>query len=138
MNTSNYLPDVYHDYEKMLGKYQSVMSECCQPWGLVNRNNQLGGVLFISDVVPGHEGVLYIFLWDKSCYTATTHRFMLDYIEHCVMSNQLDRLVCRTPDDKGLGRLLERLHFKLEARMKSGFKGGGRSQVLFQFRRLFA
>lgn len=138
INEKNYLPDIYKDYERMLGKYQSVMSECCQPWGFCNHKNQLGGVMFVSDVVPCHEGVLYIWMWDKSCYTATTHRFMMDYIEHCVMSNQLDRMVCRTPDDKGLGRLLERLKFKLEARMKCGYRSGGRSQVLFQYRKLFA
>jgi RimJ/RimL family protein N-acetyltransferase len=135
-NEKFYLPDIYKDYQRMLGKYQQMMCECIQPWCLV-ADNKLGGVFFTSDVVPGHEAVFYIWIWAKGCYTATTKEFINGYIEHCAENYGLDRIVCRTPDDKGLGRLLERLGFKLEGRFRAGYKHGGKLYTLYQFRRLF-
>lgn len=131
-----YIPDIYRDYSRMLGKYQQMMCECIQPWCLV-ADGKLGGVFFTGDVVPGHEAVFYIWMWNPKCYTATTKEFINGYIEHCAENYGLDRIVCRTPDDKGLGRLLERLGFKLEGRFSRGFKFGGKAINLYQFRRLF-
>jgi len=138
MNDKWYLPDILKDYPRMMERYAKTMGECCQPFGLVNSNNKLGGVFFMSDITPEHEGVFYCWLWDKSCYTPTTHRFMLGYIEHLVEEFGLCRVVCRTPDEQGLGRLLERLFFKLEGRFRSGYKHGGRLYTMFCYRRLFA
>ena len=131
-----YLPDIYKDYQRMLEKYQQMMCECIQPWCLVH-DGKLGGVFFTSDVVPGHEAVFYIWMWNPKCYTATTKEFIAGYIEHCAENYELDRIVCRTPDDKGLGRLLERLGFKLEARCKNAWKSNGILATLYQYRRLF-
>jgi hypothetical protein len=100
----------------------------------VNHKNKLGAVFFVADVVPEHEGVLHFWLWEKSCYSHSVHRFVLDYIEACMAENGLVRVVCRTPDEKGLGRLLERWGFKLEGRFARGWRSGGRSAILFQYR----
>jgi hypothetical protein len=134
MNDKFYLPDIYRDYARMLGKYQQVMAECRQPFSLVNGDNKLGGVFFMSDIVLNHEGVFYCWIWDKSCYTPTTARFMGEYITHFAEECLLGRVVCRTPDDKGLGRMLERLGFKLEGRFARGFRHGGKSWTMFQYR----
>ena len=131
-----YLPDVYQGYDRMIEKYNEVMGQC-QPWAMVNSKNKLGGVFFTVVTESGHCGEFFVWIWDKTCYSPATHRFMLDYIEYCAESNRLDRIVCRTPDDKCLGRLLERLYFKLEGRFKGGYKCGGRLYTLYQFRRLF-
>ena len=135
-NDKWFLPDILKDYKRMMEEYQNTMARCCSPFALVGNDNKLGGVFFLSDVIPGHEATLYIWIWGK-CYTATTHRFMLGYIEHYAEEYQLARVVCRTPDDKRLGRLLERLFFKLEGRFRSGYKSGGKCSTLFQYRRLF-
>jgi RimJ/RimL family protein N-acetyltransferase len=120
----------------MIEEYQFMMGRCCQPFALVDNQNQIGGVFFMSDVVPGHEGVFYIWCWGK-IYSATTHKFLCGYIEHYAEENGLARVVCRTPDER-LGRLLERLGFKLESRQKYGFKAGGKLMTLYGYRRLFS
>ena len=135
MNEKNYLPDVLKDYTRLVEEYQFMMGRCCQPFALVDGKNQIGGVFFISDVVPGHEGTFFCWIWGK-VYTSTTHTFMLEYIEHYAEEYQLARVVCRTPDER-LGRLLERLFFKLESRAKNGYKAGGKLMTLYGYRRLF-
>jgi hypothetical protein len=135
-NEPNFLPDVYKNYKRMLEEYQFMMGRCCQPFALVDNDNKIAGVFFISDVVPGHEATFYAWAWGKWC-TKSTWRFVLEYIEHYAEEYQLARVVCRTPDDKGLGRLLEHMFFKLEARMKNGYKSGGKLSCLYQYRRLF-
>jgi len=135
LNRKDFLPDVYHDLPRLLDKYQVVMSGACQPYGVVNCKGKLGAVFFVGDVVPDHEGTFYLWCWDKTCYGHSVHRFVRDYIEACMTENGLIRMVCRTPDDKGLGHLLEHLGLKLEGRFARGWKSGGRSSVLFQFRR---
>jgi RimJ/RimL family protein N-acetyltransferase len=138
MNEKNFLPDIYHDYPIMIAEYSRRMSECCQPFALVDGKNQLGGMFFISDIVPGHEATFYVWVWNPKCYTATTSRFMAEYIEHYAEEYGLSRVVCRTPDDKKCGRMLEKLFFKLEGRFRNGWKGGGRLSTLFCYRRLFS
>jgi hypothetical protein len=123
------------DMKRMLEEYQFMMGRCCQPFALVDSQNQIGGVFFMSDVVPGHEATFYAWLWGK-VYTATTHEFMNGYIEHYAEENQLARVVCRTPDER-LGQLLEHLGFKMEARAKHGYKAGGKLMTLYSHRRLF-
>ena len=137
MSCNNFLPDVYHDYSRMMEEYSHMLSRCCQPYAMVTPDNKIGGAFFISDVVPGHEAILYVWIWDNRAYTATTARFFGEYIEAAAGENELARIVCRTPDDKKLGRLLEKMGFKLESRAKSGWKGGGRLSTLFGYRRLF-
>jgi len=137
MNDRNFLPDVLLDMKRMLEEYQFMMGRCCQPFALVDSKNQIGGVFFISDVVPGHEATFFCWQWLKGVITPATLRFVNEYIEHYAEENGLARVVCRTPDDKGLGRLLEALFMKLEARMKSGYKSGGKLSCLYQYRRLF-
>lgn len=134
LNTPGFVPDVYSDLARLIEKYQVVMASCCQPWGVVNKKNKLGMVFFVGDIVPEHEGVLYIWCWDKACYTHSVHRFVRDYIEACMEGNALVRLVCRTPDEKGLGRLLESLGMKLEGRFSRGYRAGGRSLNMYQYR----
>jgi RimJ/RimL family protein N-acetyltransferase len=136
LNEKNYLPDVLKDMKRLVEEYQFMMGRCCQPFALVDNKNQLAGVFWMSEVVPGHEGTVFIWIWGK-CYTATTHRFMLEYIEHYAEECGLSRVVCRTPDTR-LGRLLERLFFKLEGRFKNGWKSGGKTTSLYQYRRLFS
>ena len=136
LNEKNYLPDVLRDMKRLVEEYQFMMGRCCQSFALVDNQNQLAGVFWMSEVVPGHEGTVFIWIWGK-CYTATTHRFMLEYIEHYAEEYGLARVVCRTPDDKKLGKLLERLYFKLESRQKFGFKAGGKLMTLYGYRRLF-
>lgn len=135
-NSKNFLPDVLMDMKRMLEEYQFMMGRCCQPFALVDNDNKIAGVFFISDVVPGHEATFYAWIWGK-CYTGDTRRFMLEYIEHYAEEYQLARVVCRTTDDKGLGRLLEKLYFKLESRQKFGYKAGGKLMTLYGYRRLF-
>ena len=135
MNDKFFLPDVLKDYPRMMSEYQHQMSMCAQPFGLVGNDNKLGGVFFISELVPGHEGTFFCWIWGK-VYTSTTHTFMLEYIEHYAEEYGLARVVCRTPDER-LGRLLERLFFKLEGRFKNGWKSGGKTSSLYQYRRLF-
>lgn len=137
MNEKNYLPDVLRDYKRLVEEYQFMMGRCCQPFALVDNKNQLAGVFWMADVVPGHEGTFYIWIWGK-CYTSTTYTFILEYIEHYAEEYQLARVVCRTPDDKKLGELLERLFFKLEGRFSRAYKSGGKLQCLYQYRRLFS
>jgi hypothetical protein len=136
MNDKNFLPDVLMDMKRMLEEYQFMMGRCCQPFALVDNDNKIAGVFFISDVVPGHEAVFFCWSWGKWCARATL-RFINEYIEHYAEEYQLARVVCRTPDDKCLGRLLEALFMKLEARMKNGYKSGGKLSCLYQYRRLF-
>lgn len=131
----SFLPDIYHDLPRLLEKYQQVMCSCCQPWAVTNGKGKLGAVFFVGDIVPDHEGVFYLWCWDKGCYSHSVHRFIRDYIEACMVENGLVRMVCRTPDEKGLGRLLEHCGFKLEGRFARGYKSGGRSSVLFQYRK---
>lgn len=135
MNRKDFVPDVYRDLPRLLEKYQNVMSECCQPYGVVNGKNKLGCVFFVGDIEPEHQGCFYFWCWDKGCYTPSVHRFVLEYLEACMTENGLIRLVCRTPDEKGLGRLLEHLGFKLEGRFARGFKSGGRPLNMYQYRR---
>ena len=137
-NEKNFIPDVLRDYGRMMDEYSRTMGSCCQPFAMVDCQNKLGGVFFINDVSPGHEAAFYLWIWNPKCYSAGTHRFMGDYIDHCAESNGLSRLVSRTPDDKRLGRLLERLGFKLEGRFKFGYKSGGKLSCLYQYRRLFS
>lgn len=138
LNDALYLPDILRNYPQMIEKYAKTMSECLQPWALVGKQNQLGGVVFMSDVVPGHEAVFYCWIWDGSCYTSTTRRFMDEYVAHCAEEFGIHRVVARTPDDKKLGKLLDKMGFRLEGRFRGGFKHGGRLVPLFQFRKLFA
>jgi len=137
MNDRNFLPDVLLDMKRMLEEYQFMMGRCCQPFALVDSKNQIGGVFFISDLVAGHEATFYCWVWGKGVITPATLRFINEYIEHYAEEYQLARVVCRTPDDKGLGRLLEALFMKLEARMKHGYKAGGKLMTLYAYRRLF-
>jgi len=102
----NFLPDVLMDMKRMLEEYQFMMGRCCQPFALVGPDNKIGGVFFISDVVPGHEATFFCWQWLKGVITPATLRFINEYIEHYAEENGLARVVCRTPDDKGLGRLL--------------------------------
>jgi RimJ/RimL family protein N-acetyltransferase len=136
LNDRNFLPDVLLDMKRMLEEYQFMMGRCCQPFALVDSKNQIGGVFFMSDVVPGHEATFYAWLWGR-VYSATTNKFLMGYIEHYAEEYQLARVVCRTPDDKGLGRLLEALGFKLEGRFRNAYKSGGVLTTLYQYRRLF-
>jgi hypothetical protein len=136
MSDKNFLPDVLMDMKRMLEEYQFMMGRCCQPFALVDNDNKIAGVFFISDVVPGHEATFYAWAWGKWC-TGDTRRFVLEYIEHYAEEYQLARVVCRTPDDKGLGRLLEHMYFKLESRAKHGYKAGGKLMTLYAYRRLF-
>jgi len=137
LNEKNYLPDVLNDLPRMMEAYTQTMARCCQPFALVGPDNKMGGVFFVSDVIPEHEANFFLWCWDKKCYTATTNKFMYGYIEHYAEENLLARVVCRTPDDKGLGRLLEKLGFKLEGRFSQGYKSGGKLSTLFQYRRKF-
>ena len=134
MKFPGFVPDVYHDLPRLLDKYQKTMAECCQPWCVLNKKGKLGAVFFIGDVVPDHEGVFYLWCWDRCCYTHSVHRFVREYLEACMTENGLIRLVARTHDDKGLGRLLERLGFKLEGRFSRAWRSGGRSSNLYQYR----
>ena len=137
MNVHGFLPDVLHDYKRMMLEYQHMMETCCQPFAMVGPDNKMGGVFFLANVVPGHEGQLLIWIWDSRCYTATTRKFLDGYVEHFAEEMGLARMVCRTPDDKKLGRLLEKMGWKLESRAKHGYKSGGRFSTLFGYRRLF-
>jgi len=137
MSVPGFLPDIYKDMSRMLAKYNSVMAECCQPWALVDGHNQIGGVFFVSDIEPSHQGQFYCWIWKPGCYTVSTHGAMESYLSDCAMSNQLDRISCRTWDDKHLGRLLERLGFKLEGRFSRAWKSAGRLSNLYCYRRLF-
>ena len=137
MNVPGFLPDVLHDYKRMMLEYQHMMETCCQPFAMVCPDNKMGGAFFLGDVSPGHEGTLFVWIWDPRCYTATTRKFLDGYVEHFAEDMALARMVCRTPDDGKLGRLLERMGFKLEGRFRNGWKGGGRLSPLYQYRKLF-
>lgn len=137
MNDKWFLPDVLHDYQRMMEEYAHQMSLCLQPFALVDSKNALAGVLFLTVHSPGHEATFYIWLWGR-CYTPATKRFMMEYLEHYAEEYGLARIVCKTPDDKGLGRILERLGFKLESRAKHGYKSGGKLTTLYGYRRLFS
>jgi RimJ/RimL family protein N-acetyltransferase len=137
LNDRNFLPDVLLDMKRMLEEYQFMMGRCCQPFALVDGKNQIGGVFFISDVVPQHEATFFYWQWLRGVITPATLRFVNEYIEHYAEEYQLARVVCRTPDDKGLGRLLEALGFKLEGRFRNAYKSGGVLTTLYQYRRLF-
>ena len=41
MNDKLFLPDVYHDYGRLMDEYSHTMSVCCQPYALVV-GNKLG------------------------------------------------------------------------------------------------
>ncbi len=131
-----FIPDVYRDMPRLIEKHRQTMGECCQPFG-IEVGGELVGVFFMSDVVPEHEGAFYLWLWNKAGWTAKTRRFVCEYIEHFADGWKLARVVARTPDDKGLGRLLESCGFRLESRAKSGYKSGGRLMTLYAYRRLF-
>ena len=45
MSCNNFLPDVYHDYSRMMEEYSHMLSRCCQPYAMVTPDNKLGGVL---------------------------------------------------------------------------------------------
>jgi RimJ/RimL family protein N-acetyltransferase len=137
LNEKNYLPDILKGMTRMMEEYAHTMSRCCQPFALVGPGNKMGGVFFINGVIPGHEADFYMWMWNPKCYTATTNKFLMGYIEHYAEEYQLARVVCRTPDDKGLGRLLEALGFKLEGRFRNAYKSGGVLTTLYQYRRLF-
>lgn len=132
-----FLPDIYSDLSRMLAKYEQAMSDCCQPWAMLDSRGKLGGVFWVGDIEIAHQACLYIWIWSPACYTATTCRAMAGYISECAKSNQLDRLVCRTWDDLRLGRLLERLGFRLEGRFSRGYKSGGQARTLYQYRKIF-
>lgn len=134
LHHAGFVPDVYSDLPRLLEKYQQTMESCCQPWCVVNKKGKLGAVFFVGDIIQDHEGVFYLWCWDKSCYTHNVHRFIGEYIDACMTENGLVRVVSRTPDDKVLGRVLERLGFKLEGRLARAWKSGGRLSVLFQYR----
>lgn len=138
LNTPGFLPDIYHDIERLLAKHSQAMAECCQPMAMVDQAGRLGGVFWVGDIEYAHQACLYAWLWSPAVYTATTARAMAEYLTDCAASNQLDRIVCRTPDDRRLGRLLERLGFKLEGRFSRAWKAGGRLQTLYQYRLIFA
>lgn len=137
LNKKNFIPDVYRDYSRLMDEYAHIMSVCCQPYAMVTPDNKLGGVFYISDVVPGHEAVLYVWIWEKKSYSATTARFLREYVESAAEESDLVRLVCRTPDDQKCGHMLEKMGFKLESRCKNGYKSGGRFSTLFGYRKLF-
>ena len=137
LNSPGFLPDVLRDYPRLMAEYQHAMNTCCQPFAMVGPDNKMGGVFFLSNVVPGHEGQLFLWIWNPKCYTATTRKFLEGYIEHFAEEMGLARVYCRTPDDKKKGRLLEKMGWKLESRAKSGWKSGGVLSTLFGYRKLF-
>jgi RimJ/RimL family protein N-acetyltransferase len=136
LNSKNYLPDVLRDYKALLAEYTHTMDKCCQPFAVVDKDNKLAGMFFINDIVPGHKGTFFCWMWGKGC-SCSVLKFMKEYIDSCAEEYQLSRVECRTPDENGLGRLLKALKFKLEGRLKFGYKSGGRLTTLFCYRLLY-
>lgn len=136
LNEMNFLPDVLLDTKKVMETAPIVFSSSCQPFALVSGANKLGGVFYISDVIPGHDATFYIWVWDGKGITSKTLPFIREYIEAVAEEYGLCRVVARTPCKK-LCHLLEHLEFVLEGRFKNGFKSRGKLSVLFQMRRLF-
>jgi hypothetical protein len=136
LNEPNYIPDVLHSVKQVMEAARETFSVCQQPYALVNGTNKIGGVFFVSNVVPEHEAVFYVWCWDGKCISSKTMRFLKDYIRATADEYLLCRMVARTPDKK-LGHLLEHLSFKEEARQKWGWKSGGRLSTLYQYRILF-
>lgn len=136
LNSKNFLPDILRDYKALLAEYTHTMGKCVQPFSLVDSKNKLAGVFFINDIVIGHKATLYLWIWGAG-YTNGTRKFIGEYIDSCAEEYQLARVECKTPDDKGLGRILTQLGMKLEGRLKNAWKSGGRLGTLFLYRRLY-
>ena len=136
MNKPMFLPDILRDVKRVMEVASATFDVSCQPYALVDNSGKLGGVFYISDVVPEHEGVLYCWVWNRGVITPTTLRFVKEYIDSVAEEFILCRVVARTPDKK-LCRLLRALGLKEEGRFKLGYRSGGRSHTLFQMRKLY-
>ena len=136
LNEKNFIPDILRDTKKVMETAEFVFRSSCQPFALVDGQNKLGGVFYISDVIPGHEATFYIWVWNGKAITSKTLPFIREYIEATADEYGLYRVVARTPCKKCC-HLLEHLGFLLEGRFKNGYKSNGRLCVLFQLRRLF-
>jgi hypothetical protein len=137
LNDKLFLPDIFKDMKRVMEMAPAVFASACQPFAIVGGDNKIGGVFYITDVIPGHEANLYIWVWNGKVVTSKTLPFIREYIEATAEEYGLCRLVARTPCKK-LCHLLKHLGLTEEARLKFGFKSGGRLMTLFQFRRLFS
>ena len=137
INEKLYLPDVIRDVKRVMEVATDTFNKSCQPFALVNSKNELGGAFFLSDIVPGHEAVFYLWCWDGRCVTATTLPFIREYIDANAEEYGLGRVTARTPCRK-LCHLLNHLGLREEGRFSKGYRHGGKSVNLYQLRKLYA
>lgn len=132
-----FVPDVYRDDKRLLDAIVFTFANPTtqMPMAIVHPDGRLGGVFYVGDVVPEHEGTLYLWSWGK-CITHSVVRDMKEYIKACADSCALRRLTARTPCEE-LGRVYELLGAKLEGRFARAYKSGGDCKVLFQYRWIF-
>src|SRR5512135_2505023 len=79
LNMPMYVPDILHDLKKVLAAATEMFEVCQQPYAIVDGDNKIGGAFFISNVIPEHEGTLYLWAWGKDAITATTLGFIDEY-----------------------------------------------------------
>jgi len=133
-----FVPDVYRDDRRLLDAMMLTWANPATqtPMAIVQPDGQLRGVYYIGDVVPDHEGTLYLWSWGNAL-TATTVRDIQEYIRITAESYALRRLTARTPCDS-LGKALERFfRFKQEGRFSRAYKANGKYLNLYQYRVLF-
>ena len=138
LNNQGFVPDILHDVKALTVAMAGMFSTSATPWVIVQPDGQMGGVFFIGDIIPEHEGTLYLWVWDKSCWSPDVAGFVREYVNHVAESYLLRRLVARTPCAR-LGKILDGcLGFRVEGRFKKAWKAGGVCSTLFQHRLLFS
>ena len=138
LNNQGFVPDILHDVKALTVAMAGMFSTSATPWVIVQPDGHMGGVFFIGDIIPEHEGTLYLWVWDKSCWSPDVAGFVREYVNHVAESYLLRRLVARTPCAR-LGKMLDGcLGFRVEGRFKKAWKAGGVCSTLFQHRLLFS
>jgi hypothetical protein len=135
MNRENFLPDCYRDYRSLIKIIGEKFSFEPRAVAVVQPDGHLGGMYFMGDIFPGHEGMLYMWVWGG--WTPSMARQADTYVRFMADNYSLARVTAKTPCDK-LGRILSKeLSFTEEGRFKKGFMGDGKFKTLRQYRRLF-
>jgi RimJ/RimL family protein N-acetyltransferase len=134
-NEPLFLPDILNDVKRVMEVAQATFSTC-QPYALVDGKNELGGVFFINDIEPGHQANVYTWVWGKGCVTPTTLRFMRECLDTAAEEYGLVRITARAACKKACD-LFKSLGLKEEARMKCGYKSGGKFHTLYIWRKLY-
>lgn len=135
MNSPLYLPDLIRNYDALVEGISRRLIMPCAPLGVYSPTGKIGGVFWLTDIVPDHDARLMAWVWDKGVCTPETLHTVRDIIEADATTYSLRRVSAQTACPN-MERILRMLGMTTEGRQKYGFKHSGKYYTLTLMRKI--